>query len=96
MQALKAAQSDIARQALYACSRSERAAFDMDVSDVSITFLHWSALIPERAPQVSAFSQTFPAMSGPPPLQAVAPTASRMAAAAVDGALGIVGSSRMG
>ena len=68
--------------ARYAFSRSVRAPPDRDASDVSITFLHWAALIPERAWQESALWQTSPATSGPPPpLQPSTPAASSTAAA---------------
>ena len=80
-QARKLPQSAIAH-ALYALSRSARAWPDLDDSDVLITSLHWAAVIPDRVWHVSAFRQTSPATSGPPPRQPIAPIASSAAAAA--------------
>jgi hypothetical protein len=91
-QALKSAQAVIPRQALYAFWASVRAALDIEFSDVLITFWHWAALIPESAPQLSAFRQTSPATSEPlAPAHPITPTASRTAAAAFDKGLVIAG-----
>jgi len=67
MQALKGEQSIIARHVRYAVSVSDRAALDIEFSEVLIRSLHWAALTPDRAPHASAFRQTSPATSGPPP-----------------------------
>ena len=65
MQVLKLVQSVMAKQPLSAFSASDRPALVMDCRELFTTFLHWSAVIPERESQPPAFWHTDPAMSLP-------------------------------
>jgi hypothetical protein len=91
MQPPTLAQFAVPRHASSAFSASERSELVMAPKDVLTTFLHWAALIPERDLQVSAFLQTSPARSLPPPRpQPTTPTANSPTATTVHGVLGIV------
>jgi hypothetical protein len=76
-QALKPLQSVMSRQSRYCFSAPERAELDMEPSDVSMTFLHWDAVMPDSAPHESDFLQTSPAMSLPRAPHPPPPAASR-------------------
>ncbi len=89
----KLAQSPV-RHALSAFSASDRAEPVLDCSEVLTTFLHWAAVIPERELQVSAFLQTSPARSLPPPPQLAAPTATSPTTIKVHRVFSIVDSSQ--
>src|SRR5262249_33950424 len=90
-QALNAAQAVMPRHALYAISTPERAAPGIDASDVSITFWHWPAVIPESPPHASARLQTSPATSPPPaPPQPATPIATSATMTALHDILRIV------